>query len=87
MGVEFVDEFRVDPDTVRTITIAGFGFFLTAFMVAGVLVAATSVLALRTAVLPRWLAWAGFVVALALLIGLMLRLDRRARRRASEARA
>jgi len=67
VGVEFVDAFRVDPDTVRTITIAGFGFLLTAFMVAAVLVAATSVLALRTAVLPRWLAWAGFLVALALL--------------------
>ncbi len=35
---------------------------------ASVLVAATSVVALRTSVLPRWLAWAGFVVALIALL-------------------
>jgi len=34
-----------------------------------VLVVATSLLALRTGVLPRWLAWAGFVAAVILLAG------------------
>jgi hypothetical protein len=37
-----------------------------------VLVAATSLLALRTEVLPTWLAWAGFVVALLALLHILL---------------
>jgi MFS family permease len=45
-----------------------FGAGVASTMVASVLVAATSVLALRTAVLPRWLGWVGIVVALALLV-------------------
>jgi hypothetical protein len=45
-----------------------FGAGVASTMVASVLFAATSVLALRTAVLPRWLGWVGIVVALALLV-------------------
>ena len=39
-----------------------------AFVGMSVLIAATSVVALRTGVLPGWLAWAGFVAALAALL-------------------
>jgi hypothetical protein len=42
-----------------------------AFVGMSVLIAATSVVALRTGVLPGWLAWAGFVAALAALLRLL----------------
>ena len=69
--VEFNDRVVVDPNTVRMIESIGAGFFICAGMVASVLVAGTSVLALRTDVLPSWLAWLGFVVAIALLLSML----------------
>jgi hypothetical protein len=39
-----------------------------AFVGMSALIAATSVIALRTSVLPRWLAWVGFVAALVVLL-------------------
>jgi hypothetical protein len=39
-----------------------------AFVGMAALIAATSVIALRTSVLPGWLAWAGFVAALVALL-------------------
>jgi len=68
--VEFTDEFQLDPDLARLVGSIGYLLWVSSTMVAGVLVAATSVLALRTAVLPRWLGWVGLVAALALLVAI-----------------
>ena len=66
-AVEFTDGTVVDPNTVRMLESVAFGFFICAGMTASVLVAATSVLALKSDVLPSWLGWLGIVVAIALL--------------------
>jgi hypothetical protein len=62
------DRFVLDPNLARLVENAAFLLFVGSSMVASVLVAATSVLALRTAVLPRWLGWVGLVLALVLLV-------------------
>lgn len=67
-AVEETDRFVLDPNTARLLEYVAFLLFVGSTMVASVLVAATSVLALRTAVLPRWLGWIGLVVALILLV-------------------
>lgn len=63
----FTDGFEADANVVRMFDSLGSGLVITAFMVSALLVAAASVVALRTALLPRWLAWVGFPVALLLL--------------------
>ena len=68
VAVEDTDEFRLDPNLARLVGDVGYLLFVGSTMVASVLVTATSVLALRTAVLPKWLGWVGFVAALALLV-------------------
>jgi nitrate reductase NapE component len=70
---EFTDEFELDPDTARLFRTFGF-LWLTALagMTGALLVAATSVAARRTRVLPGWLAWVGFVLTLVLLASLLL---------------
>lgn len=60
------DRFTLDADMYRLFNNASYGLLVGSTMVASVLVAATSVLALRTATLPRWLGWIGLVVALVL---------------------
>lgn len=67
-AVDETDRFVLDPNLARVIENVSFLLFVGSTMVASVLVAATSVLALRTAVLPRWLGWVGMAVALALLV-------------------
>jgi hypothetical protein len=61
------DRFTLDANTYRLFDNASYGLLVGSTMVASVLVAPTSVLALRTAALPRWLGWIGLVVALVLL--------------------
>ena len=68
--IEFRDEFQLDPNLARLIETAGILLFTGAVMFASVLVTATSVLALRTAVLPNWLGWLGLPVAVALLLAI-----------------
>jgi magnesium-transporting ATPase (P-type) len=58
--------FTLDPDTQRMFESAGFLLFVSAAFAAIVLVAAVSVGALRYGFLPRWLGWAGVVVAVLL---------------------
>ena len=65
------DRFVVDPNVVRLFGDASYLLIVASTMVASVLVAPTSVLAIRTAVLPRWLGWVGIVVALALLVAML----------------
>jgi hypothetical protein len=63
------EAYRVDPDAVlllSSLSFYGWGF---AVVGGGVLVGATSVVALRTGLLPRWLALAGLVLAAVLMFG------------------
>jgi len=62
------DVFELDPDTARVVLAIG-NFWLVGFaaMAASPLVGATSLISKRTGLLPRWLTWAGFVVAVLLL--------------------
>jgi hypothetical protein len=59
-AAEVASRFVVDPNLARFAVGTGFLFLLAAVVVSGVLVIATSVLALRNAVLPNWLGWVGF---------------------------
>jgi magnesium-transporting ATPase (P-type) len=58
--------FTLDPDTQRMFESAGFLLFVSAAFAAILLVAAVSAGALRYGFLPRWLGWAGIVVAVLL---------------------
>lgn len=69
--VEIRDEFQVDANAAWLLEGAGIILFAGALMVASVLVAATSVLAIKTAVLPTWVGWVGAVVAVVLLAGIV----------------
>ncbi len=60
-------EFVVDPSLARLVDKAGYLLITGSVMVMSALVAATSVLALRTRFLPSWLGWTGLFVAVVLL--------------------
>jgi hypothetical protein len=63
-GIEFGDVPVVDGEFARQMEQLGFSFLLLCgLFVVGVAIAATSASALRSGVLPRWLAISGFVVA------------------------
>ena len=57
------EDFPFDPATANAFTNAGFTLLVCSAMAAALLVLATSIVAHRTGLLPRWLALAGFVVA------------------------
>lgn len=58
------ENFReVNPSAVNVVGNAGYAMLVCSIILAGMLVLATSIVALRTLVLPRWLSLAGFVVA------------------------
>jgi len=61
------DGFQLDPDTFRLLNSAGFVAWYSGGTIMSVLVLATSVLGIRAGVVPRWLSWLGFAVALLLL--------------------
>lgn len=64
--------FVVDPNTTRLLTDASYTFtFETALPLAAPMVLAASIVFLRTALLPRWLGWAGIAVALSCLVGFL----------------
>lgn len=65
--IEGSDEFVLDPNMARIFETGGYMVFVGSTMVASVLVLATSLLALKTAVLPTWVGWIGLVVAVILL--------------------
>ena len=60
---------EVAPSAYRMFYTAGFASWAVATMVAAVPVIAASVSALRTGLFPRWFAWVGVVVGVALLAG------------------
>lgn len=63
--------FQFDMSTHEMVVGAGFGLFIFHLVLAGALVAATSVVSIRTAVFPKWLGWVGTLLALALLFPLV----------------
>jgi Domain of unknown function (DUF4386) len=66
-SVEFSDAPVSDPDLVRVLPQLGSLLLLLGGGFAGILLLlATSILIFRTSVLPRWLAWFGILVAIAL---------------------
>jgi hypothetical protein len=67
----------LEPAAAQALGLVAFAFFVGAQVLAAVLLAATALVALRTAVLPTWLGWASLVVAVLLLtpigfIGLLI---------------
>ena len=62
---------NLDPKTYRMIGDLGYEIWVAAVIVGAVLVWATSTLALRTAVLPRWFGWLGLLVGLILLFAVV----------------
>lgn len=65
------EEFVLDPNTRRLFENAGFLLFASATLAAIVLVVAVSIAALRLRVLPNWLGWTGFAVAVLLPLGIV----------------
>jgi hypothetical protein len=63
--------FQFDLSTHEMVTGAGFGLFIFHLVLAGALVAATSVVSIRTTVFPKWLGWVGMLLALALVFPLV----------------
>lgn len=61
------DAFPFDPNTANAFTNAGFALLTCSTMTGALVALATSIVAYRTGLLPRWLALAGFLVAPSLL--------------------
>jgi MFS family permease len=61
--------FHLDPDTYRLFAVAAYYAWIAAAVVSAVVVWATSAVALRTAVLPRWYGRVGIVVGVVQLFG------------------
>jgi len=59
----FEHDFTLDVDTRQLFESAGYLLFVSAALAAILLVVAVSLASLRHGVFPRWLGWAGFVVA------------------------
>jgi MFS family permease len=61
------DDFQLDPNLARLSENIGYTLFVSALAAAGVMIAAASILMIRTGILGAWVGWAGLVIALALL--------------------
>jgi hypothetical protein len=59
-------DFHLDPNTRRYLEDIGYLLFVSGALAGILLVVAVSLAALRYGLLPRWLAWAGFAVAVLL---------------------
>jgi hypothetical protein len=66
------DGFPIDPNTWNVVSKIGSALLVCSVMAAALLVLATSIVALRTPVLPRWTALTGFVVAATMLFTIFL---------------
>jgi hypothetical protein len=64
------EEFPFDPATANAFANAGFTMLVCSTMTGALVALATSIVAHRTGLLPRWLALAGFVVAAVLLFAI-----------------
>jgi hypothetical protein len=65
-------EYQLDLDTFRLLNDGGFVAWYSSGTIMSVLVLATSVLGIRAGVVPRWLSWLGFAVALSLLAAFLV---------------
>ena len=65
---------ELDPHSVTALTAAGDWLYFLSWTPGAVSLAAAAAVALQTNVLPRWLGWAGALVALALLVAVPFRL-------------
>jgi len=63
-------KFQVDPNTYRIVNDMGYEFWVAAVIVGALAVWGTSVVALRTGVLPRWFAWLGILVGIVQLLAI-----------------
>jgi hypothetical protein len=69
---DHIDRFEADPSTVRLLSDVAYALaFETALPLVAPMVLAVSLIAFRSGVLPRWLAWSGVVVAVACLFGFL----------------
>jgi hypothetical protein len=66
--VNDTSEFALDPNTFRLLSDLGYGVWFSGTTIAAGVVVATAVVALRTGLLPRWIAWLSFPVALTMLV-------------------
>ena len=66
---DFYEAYEVDPNVVLVMQSVSFYALGFALVGGGVLVGSTSIVALRTALLPRWLAFAGLALAAILVFG------------------
>jgi hypothetical protein len=71
MSVGQTSRFRVDPNTYRLTVDTAYMSWVSAVMISSLVVWGTSVLALRTGLLPRWFAWLGMLVGLIQLIAFL----------------
>jgi hypothetical protein len=63
-GEQGVNDFTLDPEVFKTFDAFLIGLLIHEAFAAAVLIGAASLLTLRTRIFPRWLGWAGVVVAL-----------------------
>jgi hypothetical protein len=64
-------DFTLDPDSYRVVQMAGYALWVSGTTVAAITVTATAVAALRAGLLPKWLAWLSFPVALTMLVSFL----------------
>ncbi len=67
-AIDDTSRFHLDPNTFRIIQDAGYGVWFSGTTVAAITVTATAIVSLRTGLLPRWIAWLSFPVALTMLV-------------------
>jgi hypothetical protein len=70
-AADWFDSYKVNADVARTMEMVTYWVGTYAGMAAGVLVGVSSIAALRTKALPRWLAFLGFPIALVGLAGII----------------
>jgi len=61
--LHFSDGYRLDPGLALVLEDLGTGIFLASMLAVGAATAAAGFVILRTRVLPVWLAWVGFLIA------------------------
>lgn len=62
------NESELDPASAKTLAYAGEGNFIAAELTGALFVLTVSLLVLRTGLLPRWIAWIGFLLALVMFV-------------------
>jgi hypothetical protein len=67
-AIDDTSKFHLDPNTFRILQDAGYGVWFSGTTVAAITVTATAIVSLRTGLLPRWIAWLSFPVALTMLV-------------------